>query len=121
MVEVIDLGSKFDQVTEHWFPHVLGEVNDCFVKVAKLKGEFPWHSHEKEDELFFVVQGELTIRLRDKDIELSPGQMAIIPAGTEHQPVCENEVCVMLFEPKSTTNTGGLPSSELTRTELPKI
>ena len=121
MPEVVDLDQKFALFNEHWHPHVLGKVNDCSVKIAKMQGEFPWHSHDIEDEMFLVVKGRLTIKLRDGDLKISAGQFTIIPAGVEHQPVCDEEVWAMLFEPTTTTNTGNLERSELTKTELPEI
>ena len=121
MVSVVDLNEKFAQISEHWFPHVVGEVNDCAVKLAKLNGEFTWHSHEFEDELFFVVKGHLTIELRDGSVSLDPGQMVVIPRGVEHKPVANEEVWIMLFEPKSTLNTGDADASELTHRQLPSL
>lgn len=121
MPEVIDLKQKFSQFQEHWLPHVLGNVNNCSIKIAKMLGEFPWHSHDTEDELFYVVKGALTIRLRDREIHLTDGQFTIVDAGIEHQPFCEQEVWVMLFEPETTTNTGNLKVSEFTRTDLPEL
>lgn len=84
----------------------MGELNDHYVKLAKLKGEFVWHRHANEDELFLVLQGALTIRLRDQEVHLVPGQLAIIPKGIEHLPVADEEVHVLLLEPKTTVNTG---------------
>ncbi len=121
MPDVVDLAEKFKQFDAHWSPHVVGEVNDCSVKLAKLKGEFPWHSHPAEDEMFFVVKGRLTMRFRDKEIVLLPGQFTIVPAQVEHQPFCEKETWVMLFEPSATTNTGELTDSKFTKTDLPRI
>ena len=121
MVNVVDLEEKFSLIDEHWFPHLVGEVNDCAVKLAKLQGEFTWHSHENEDELFFVVKGQLTIEMRDGSIELQPGQMAVVPSGVEHKPVAKDEVWVMLFEPKTTLNTGDAEESELTHRQLPSL
>ena len=121
MVNVIDLNEKFEQINEHWFPHVVGEVNDCSVKLAKLKGEFTWHSHENEDELFFVVKGQLTIELRDGSVSLTPGQIVVIPKGVEHKPVAASEVWIMLFEPKTTLNTGDAEDTDLTHRQLPSL
>lgn len=106
MIEVIDLSSKFDLFTEFWQPRIVGELNDGYVKLAKLKGEFMWHSHESEDEMFLVVRGALTVRLRDRDLDLRQGQLVIIPRGIEHLPVAKDEVHVLLLEPKTTVNTG---------------
>lgn len=108
MPEVIDLSAKFAMFSEHWRPKIVAELNDNYVKLAKLHGEFVWHSHEHEDELFLVVHGALTIKLRDRDLLLHPGQLVIIPKGVEHMPVAAGEVEVLLLEPKSTVNTGGL-------------
>lgn len=121
MPTVIDLRQKFSQFNEHWLPHVLGNVNNCAVKIAKFKGEFPWHAHENEDELFFVIEGQLTIRLRDQELDLTAGQFTIIEAGIEHQPFCKQEACVMLFEPQSTKNTGNATESEFTQNDLPNL
>ena len=104
-VNLKDKLKKFDQL---WSPKIIGEMNELYIKVAKLKGEFVWHHHDNEDELFYVVKGKLVIKLRNKDIELEEGEFFIIPKGIEHLPVAGEEVHVMLFEPKSTLNTGNL-------------
>ncbi len=105
-MKVVDLKEKFLIFNEFWSPKIVGELNGQLVKLAKLKGEFVWHKHENEDELFMVVKGELTIKLRDQDIKLSEGQFFIIPRGVEHLPVAKNECHVMLFEPQTVLNTG---------------
>lgn len=105
-MDLIDLADKLSQFDEYWSPRIVGEVNDSYVKLAKLNGEFVWHSHEHEDELFLVVKGRLTIRFRDKDVHLEEGQMIIVEKGVEHQPVAESEAHVLIVEPKSTVNTG---------------
>ena len=105
-VEVVDVAQKFGMFSEFWHPRIAGELNDSYVKLAKLKGEFVWHRHENEDELFWVVQGTLVIKLRDGDLTVQPGQFVIIPKGVEHMPVAAEEVHVVLLEPKSTVNTG---------------
>jgi mannose-6-phosphate isomerase-like protein (cupin superfamily) len=110
MIEVIDVSEKFALFADHWRPKIVGELNESFVKLAKLQGEFVWHRHESEDELFLVVRGTLTIRLRDQDLVLDPGQFVIIPKGVDHLPVAEREVQVLLLEPKSTVNTGNAAS-----------
>lgn len=107
-VRKVNLGEMFGRFQEQWSPKVVGEVNDSQVKLAKLQGEFVWHHHEREDELFLVVKGRLTLKLRDQDIVLEPGEFAIIPHGVEHLPVAEEETHVLLFEPNSTLNTGNL-------------
>ena len=106
MIEPINIAQKFSLFQETWSPKIVGELNDSYVKLAKLKGEFLWHQHENEDELFLVVKGRLLIKLRQQDLWLSEGEFAIIPKGVEHCPVAEDEVHVILLEPKSTLNTG---------------
>lgn len=105
-MEKINLGEKFELFSEYWSPKIIGEVNESHVKIAKFKGEFIWHSHEHEDEMFLVIKGALTIQFRDKDILLRAGECLVVPKGVEHKPVADEEVHVMLIEPKSTLNTG---------------
>lgn len=107
-VRKVNLGEMFGRFHDQWSPKVVGEVNDSQVKLAKLQGEFVWHHHEREDELFLVVKGRLTLKLRDQDIVLEPGEFAIIPHGVEHLPIADEETHVLLFEPNSTLNTGNL-------------
>jgi mannose-6-phosphate isomerase-like protein (cupin superfamily) len=104
----VNLAGKLQQFSEHWNPKIVGELNGQHVKLAKLKGEFVWHHHEDEDELFLVIQGTLIMRLKDGDVELNPGEFIILPRGTEHQPYAPEEVHVLLFEPASTLNTGNV-------------
>ncbi|HTP02876.1 MAG TPA: cupin domain-containing protein [Anaerolineales bacterium] len=105
-VEVVDLAEKFELFGEYWKPKIVGEINESYVKVTKLKGEFVWHKHDSEDELFLVMAGTLVIKLRNGELTLRPGQFAIIPRGVEHMPVAAEEVRVVLLEPKTTVNTG---------------
>ena len=107
-MNVINIANKFDLFHEYWSPRIAGELNDSYLKLAKLKGEFVWHHHENEDEMFLVVKGKLIIKLRDRDIRLEEGEFVIIPRGVEHCPVAEEEVHVILLEPKSTLNTGNI-------------
>ena len=109
-MQSVNLAEKFRLLDEAWSPRIVGELNGQYVKLAKLHGEFVWHAHEAEDEMFLVAQGCLTIRLRDRDIELAEGEFAIIPRGVEHMPVAEKEAHVLLFEPKSTAHTGSTKS-----------
>ncbi len=109
-MEKVNLANKFGLFQEYWSPKIAGELNDSYLKLAKLKGEFVWHHHEAEDELFLVVKGRLVIKLRDRDISLDEGEFVIIPRGVEHCPVAEEEVHVLLLEPKSTVNTGNVQS-----------
>lgn len=111
---------KLAQINEYWNPHIAGELNGQYVKLAKLKGEFIWHKHDDEDELFYIISGQLTIELRDKNLILNEGEYVIIPRGIEHRPVACEEVHVMLFEPKSTLNTGNI-ENEMTRKDLNDI
>ncbi len=107
-METIDLKDKFSQFSDFWSPKIVGELNGQLVKLAKLKGEFVWHHHENEDELFMVIKGSLTIKTRDKDIQLAEGQFFIIPRGVEHMPVADEECHVLLFEPDTVLNTGNV-------------
>src|SRR5436309_7099676 len=105
-MEKVNLSQKFSLFSDYWSPKIAGDINDSHVKLVKLKGEFVWHHHEQEDELFLVVKGKLLIKLRDQDISLDEGEFVIIPRGVEHCPVAEDEVHVLLLEPKTTLNTG---------------
>ncbi len=116
----IDIKEKLAQFSEYWSPKIIGELNGQVVKVAKLKGEFIWHHHEHEDEMFMVVEGTLVIKLKDGEVELNEGQFYIIPKGVEHMPVAIEECHVMLFEPKSVLNTGNV-INERTVEKLDKI
>lgn len=107
-MKTINLKEKLTLFSEHWSPKIIGELNDSYVKLAKFKGEFVWHKHDDEDELFLVVRGSLLIRLRDREIHLNEGELAIIPRGVEHQPIAKEEVDVLLIELKSTLNTGDI-------------
>jgi mannose-6-phosphate isomerase-like protein (cupin superfamily) len=120
VIQKVNLGEKFGLFHDHWSPKIAGELNDSYVKLVKLRGEFVWHHHENEDELFLVVKGKLTIKLRDAAIKLEPGEFVIIPKGVEHLPVAEEEVHVVLLEPKSTLNTGNV-RSERTVAELGRV
>ena len=111
-MEIVNLKDKFEFIEDYWSPRILGELNNQAIKIAKLKGEFIWHHHENEDEMFFVVQGELIIKLRDRDILLRENEFFIIPRGVEHKPVAEKEALVMMFEPISTVNTGNVVSEK---------
>jgi mannose-6-phosphate isomerase-like protein (cupin superfamily) len=110
MIEVIDLEQKFALFSDHWHPRIVSELNDSHVKLAKLHGDFVWHHHELEDELFLVIRGSLLIKLREGDLVVHEGQFVVIPKGVEHMPVAEDEVLVLLIEPKTTRNTGNLQS-----------
>lgn len=119
-MEKVNVGEKFGLFNEYWSPKIVGDLNDAHIKLAKFKGEFVWHKHDHEDELFFVVKGTLRICLRDKEIELNEGEFVVIPKGVEHLPVAEEEVHVMLIEPKTTLNTGDA-NSDLKKENLERI
>lgn len=109
MINKVNVEEKFGLFTELWSPKIVGEVNDAHVKLGKIKGEFIWHRHEAEDEMFLVFKGNLTIMVRDPEeraVTLAEGEFVIIPKGVEHMPVCGEEVWVMMIEPKGTLNTG---------------
>ncbi len=109
-MEKINLIQKLGLFKEHWSPKIIGEVNDVYVKLVKFQGKFVWHLHETEDEMFLVVKGRMAMRLRSGDILLEEGECIIIPKGVEHMPAADEEVHVMLIEPKSTLNTGNVKS-----------
>jgi len=119
-MEKVNLNEKFGLFNDHWNPKIIGELNGQEVKLAKLKGEFIWHDHANEDELFFIVKGVLKLEFRDKTIELHPGEMLVVPKGVEHKPIAEEEVWVMLFEPASTKHTGDV-QHEMTVDQCEKI
>jgi len=109
-MEKINLKQKFSLFQDRWSPKIVGELNGQFVKLAKMKGEFQWHHHDEEDELFLVVKGAFTMKLKDGDLRIDEGELIIIPRGVEHCPVAEEEAHILLFEPKSTLNTGNVRS-----------
>ena len=119
-METINLKDKFSRFTDYCNPRVIGEVNDCHVKVVKLKGEFIWHHHENEDELFLVVKGTLRMKFRDREAVVRESEFVIVPRGVEHCPVADEEVHIVLIEPKSTLNTGNI-TNERTVAQLEKI
>lgn len=115
-MEKINLAQKFALINDHWNPKIVGELNGQHVKLAKVQGEFVWHHHADEDELFFVVKGQLTLKLRDRDIVLNEGECYIVPRGIEHKPVAEEEVHLLLFEPADTLNTGNVENERTVAT-----
>jgi mannose-6-phosphate isomerase-like protein (cupin superfamily) len=116
-MEKVNLSEKFSLFSDYWNPRIAGELNGQQVKLVKFKGEFVWHKHDHEDELFFVVEGFFNMEFRDKTVVVNKNEFLIVPRGVEHRPVAPEEVCVMLFEPASTLNTGDT-KSELTREKL---
>ena len=119
-MEKVNLSEKFGRFDDLWSPKIVGELNDSYVKLVKLRGEFVWHQHEAEDELFLVVRGRLTIRLRDRDVDLEAGEFFIVPRGVEHLPAAAEEAHVLLLEPKTTLNTGNV-NNERTVAELGRV
>ncbi len=119
-LEKVNVAQKLSLFGEHWSPKIVGELNGQHVKLVKFLGEFVWHHHEEEDELFLVVTGRFRMEFRDREVWLEEGEFIVVPRGVEHRPVAEDEVSVLLFEPASTLNTGNV-TSELTAAELDRI
>jgi len=119
-METVNLKDKFGKFQDYWNPRVLGEVNDCHVKAVKLKGEFIWHHHDNEDELFLVVRGTLRMKFRDHEAVVREGEFVIVPRGVEHLPVADEEVHIILIEPRTTLNTGNI-RNERTVSRLERI
>jgi mannose-6-phosphate isomerase-like protein (cupin superfamily) len=119
-METVNLMEKISRVPDYWNPRIVGELNDSYVKVVKLKGEFVWHHHDNEDEMFLVIAGTLRMRFRDSERLIRPGEFIIVPKGVEHLPVADEEVHLVLFEPKTTLNTGNV-TSDRTRPNLERI
>ncbi len=119
-IQKVNVASKFSTFSDYWSPKVVGALNNQLVKIAKFKGEFVMHHHDHEDELFYVIEGKLFIELKDKTLELEPGEFVVIPRGVEHKPYAPEEVHVMLFEPATTLNTGNV-TNDLTVSDLDKI
>ena len=116
-MKAINLAEKFAGFEEVWKPKIIGEVNDVYVKLVKLKGEFVWHQHEEEDELFLLIKGTMRLQLRTGDIPLKAGEMVIVPRRVEHRPVAKEEAQILLIEPKSTLNTGNVGNDRTTEAE----
>ena len=109
-MEKVNLAQKFAMFSEHWSPKIVGELNGQEIKIAKIQGEFVWHHHEDADELFMVIEGALTIKLPDEDVNLQEGEFLIVPRGVEHKPVAEREAHILMLEPAGTLNTGNVQS-----------
>jgi len=116
----VNLQEKLSLFSDHWSPKIVGELNGQQVKLVKIKGEFVWHKHDNEDELFFVIKGSFKMEYRDKTVDVNENEFLIVPRGVEHRPVAVEEVSIMLFEPASTLNTGDT-EGELTKHTLDKI
>ncbi len=119
-MNTINIQEKFSKFSEHWSPKILGEVNDSYVKAVKFQGEFVWHHHDHEDEMFLVVRGRMRMKFRDHEELVGPGEFIIVPRGVEHMPVADLETEVLLFEAKSTLNTGNV-TNERTQPQLEHI
>ena len=119
-MNTINLETKFNLINDHWKPRIIAELNGQQVKISKVKGEFVWHDHTKEDELFFIIRGTLEMHFRDRVVEVSEGEMIVVPMGVEHRPVAKEEVWMLLFEPATTKHTGDV-HSQLTLDEYEKI
>ena len=119
-MEKVNIREKLNQFQDHWNPRIVGELNGQHVKAVKLKGEFVWHHHDHEDELFLVIKGNLRMEFRDKVVDVREGEFIIVPRTVEHRPVAKEEVEILLFEPVSTLNTGNV-ENERTRKHLEKI
>jgi mannose-6-phosphate isomerase-like protein (cupin superfamily) len=119
-METVNLKDKFGKFQDYYIPRVIGEVNDCHVKAVKLKGEFIWHHHDNEDELFLVVKGTLRVKFRDHEAVVREGEFVVVPHGVEHCPVADEEVHIVLIEPRTTLNTGNI-QNERTVSQLERI
>jgi mannose-6-phosphate isomerase-like protein (cupin superfamily) len=119
-MNTVNLKEKFSLFSDHWRPRIIGEVNDCYLKAVKVKGDFVWHHHENEDELFLVVKGTLRMKFRDHEAVIKEGEFITVPRGVEHCPVADEETHIVLIEPKSTLNTGNV-TNERTVAELERI
>ena len=116
----VNISEKFSQFSDHFHPRIIGELNGQHVKAVKALGEFMWHHHDNEDEMFLVVRGTLKMEFRDKVVEVYPGEFIIVPRGVEHKPVADDEVHIILFEPASTLNTGNV-ENKMTHKQLDTI
>jgi len=119
-MELINLNDKYRKFDEKWSPHSIAQLNGQQVLLAKVEGDFVWHAHEKEDELFYVVKGKLVIEFRNKTVELSPGEMLVVPKGVEHRPRAGEETWILLFEPLGIKHTGDI-TTDITKSFYPKI
>ena len=123
-METVNLAEKFSRFSEYWSPRIAGEINDCYLKLVKFRGEFVWHHHDAEDELFLVVKGRMRMKFREhgqeRELVVREGEFVIVPRGAEHMPVADEEVQVVLLEPKTTLNTGNV-RNERTRQQLQRV
>lgn len=120
MTTRVNLSDKFAQINQHWQPHIAGDLNGQLIKLVKFQGEFLWHHHDNEDEMFFVVKGQFRMEFQHKSVAIGEGEFIVVPRGVEHKPVADQECWVMLFEPASTLNTGNV-RNERTMHELKRV
>ena len=120
-MDKVNLAQKLDGIREHWKPHLVGALDDYEIKLVRIKGDFVWHKHETEDELFFVVKGGFRMDFRDRQVEVGEGELIVVPKGVEHKPFAEEECQIMLLERRGVINTGDAPAGELTRQKTPRI
>jgi len=121
MADKVNIAEKLALISDHWNPRIAGEFQGMHIRLVKLLGEFVWHQHEHEDEVFIIIEGRLLLKFRDKDVWLDEGEFVIVPRGVEHLPVAPEEVEVMLIESASTVNTGNVENSDRTRTNLQQL
>lgn len=120
MDKLVNIKEKFSKFQDYWSPRIIGELNGQMIKIAKIKGDFIWHSHDGEDELFMVIKGRLILQFRDKTVEVGEGEMYIVPKGKEHKPMAIEETHILMMEPVTTVNTG-TSGSDYTKTDLETI
>ena len=120
-MDKVNIDEKLAQIDQHWFPARVASVDDFDIKVVKLQGEFVWHKHDNEDELFMVIDGSFEMHFRDKAINIGAGEIIVVPKGTEHKPVAPQECSIIVFEKQGVVNTGDAETNELTRDTLPRI
>jgi mannose-6-phosphate isomerase-like protein (cupin superfamily) len=120
-LEKVNLTEKLGLIDEHWKPHLVAELDDYEIKLVRIEGDFVWHKHDHDDELFFVIKGGFRMDFRDHHVELGEGELIVVPKGVEHKPFAEQECQVMLLERRGVINTGGAPAGELTRQTTPRI
>lgn len=116
----VSISAAFDSFEDHWSPRIAADINDMQVKLVKAQGDFVWHHHDDEDELFLIIEGTLTMRFRDGDVELNPGELIVVPKGVEHQPIADDECKMLVFEKNTTLNTG-YTEGVLTARNLPRV
>ena len=120
-MDKVNLTEKLGLIGEHWKPHLVAELDDYEIKLVRIKGDFVWHKHDEEDELFFVIKGGFRMDFRDRQVEVGEGELIVVPKGVDHKPFAEQECQIMLLERRGVINTGDSPAGELTRQTTPRI